>query len=336
MITDVERSSIEGFLRSLQTRAPGRVIAANMLASLREALVSNDMLRDILLDCAETAAASAGSEPVFVVQDVCAGFGIRANRRLRLARQVIAAAGSTLSTTMRTDDFVNFIVDTPYKAGTTGVPVALPLEPADSDDASIQEYRELLAEVTTLPDWAGPGSTLGRPVVSANCWITTDEFGEEPGPPDYGLDTGTKSRDALGLVDCVEGAYLLRVAFSDASLAALTTYEIARPTFADLGNTRFRVSQSSPRAARYAAAGWGATVHLGKFGDSTYSNVTGASERVTSALRVRELSAVVSFLGRVTSTRGNGTNDNHEAFAAEIEGSETREQIREAILEACG
>ena len=141
----------------------------------------------------------------------------------------------------------------------------------------------------------------------------------------------------MGLIDSGEGDFLLRLTFSAAEVAGISGHEMARPTFADLGNSRFRIHQTSPRAEAFAAQGWGTTTHLGKFGNPTYSEYTGNCERVSSALPIVELpSLTVELLGKVRNDVGVGAQDSDEAYAKELLAGQSVASIKEAILKMIG
>jgi hypothetical protein len=158
-------------------------------------------------------------------------------------------------------------------------------------------------------------------------------FDPDTAKPAYPDDPATEARDQLGLIDYSDGSFLLRLTLAASSLAALHTCEIARPTFSDLGSSRFQASQSSPRAGAYAARGWGATVHLGKFGDSGFREATGAAERVSTSLPLSALDGVrVDFLGPVKGERGRTKHDNDDAFAVHLEAGRSSQDIRDVLL----
>lgn len=147
----------------------------------------------------------------------------------------------------------------------------------------------------------------------------------------------TESRDKLGLIHHQHGSFLLRLNFAASSLAKLESCEVARPTFSDLGNSHFRVRQSSKRAEEYYAAGWGATVHLAKFGPSAFDEITGVAERISSSLPLSGLDSLdVTFLGKVEGNRGTTNHDDDEAFAHDSQDGRTAVEIRTRLLTIVG
>lgn len=301
-MTSVEKTSIENFLDKLQSTPRGRAVAVNMYETYAENLAPPDTLSAFLLDCAQSHEASPSTDALEIVADVSCGYGHAKQGYLRLCKQESFTSVGTerLSNTMNTVSFHRFLLDEKYKAGSAGLPVVLPKIPGSSPSA-LRDYQARLAEVTADPAWVKSAAVLGKPLPTpSNCWITSDRFGKNADAPEYTDDPATQARDELGLIDNGDDGFLLRLSFLASSTAKIPYNELARPVFADLGNSRFRVRHSSSRAVEFATHGWGATTHLGKFGDSTYSDSTGVCERVSSALPVADLEFLtVEFLGKV-------------------------------------
>jgi len=333
-----ERDIAERFLDLLASTQRGRAIAANVLASHEAGLCSAPSLREFLVDCGLTSDdAAARGIPIdadAVVEEVSSGRGISGRRYLRQCRQSPPASHDALalSNTLRTDSFWRFLLGTEYKDPTTGLPEVLPPNPVNSP-SGLSEYRTRLAEITADPGWYEPTATIGRPFpFPSNCWITCDLLGPDLAAPTYPRDPATEARDLLGLIDYRDGAFLLRLTFSASRLSGMSTCEVARPIFSDLGNSRFQASQTSSRAAAYAAQGWGATVHLGKFGNG-FPDATGAPERVCTSLPVSDLVPLrVDCLGQVRGERGKAKGDDDDAFAVYLEAGRSTGEIRDALL----
>jgi hypothetical protein len=276
----------------------------NMLDSHTHGLYSSSNLQAFLLDCVRTYETGTVSPAnvASIVEDVSSGYGVGKRSYLRQSKQTAFSSTDPqrLSSTIKTESFFGFLLDKRYKDGASGLPVVLPPIPASSP-SGILDYKKRLADITSDTAWYDATAAIGRPLPDpSNCWITTDLFGPDVSAPSYTGDPATEARDELGLVDYGDGSFLLRLSFQASSLAKLKPCELARPSFSDLGNSRFRVSQSSRHATEYAAAGWGATVHLGKFGDKAFVDSTGASERVATSLPLSALDGLtVEFLGRV-------------------------------------
>jgi hypothetical protein len=335
VLPKAELEAIESFLDLLQHDARGRAIAVNILDSYTELLLSAAALREFLLDCAETmsVAVDPARTPEKIVDRVSRGRGVRRGAYLRHCRQTGFDDAERLSTTMNVTSFWRYFLSDQYK-DPAGFPVTLPARPLPSPSGE-REYADRLSSIVSNPDWFETTATLGRPLPEAsNCWITTDRFGADPSPLPYASDLGTEARDELGLIGEIDGSYLLRFTFRASELGKLPACEVARPSAADLGNSRFCARQTSSRAVEFGARGWGATVHLGKF-ENASRDVTGRSERVTESLPLRTITVTVDYLGRTNGSRGiSAKRDDDEAFAQLLEAARSPLQIREAILAA--
>lgn len=335
---DADREAIRGFLDLVQSTPRGRALVVNMLDSLTEDLFPRAAnLREFLMDCIGTYAddVDRGPDVLSAVAAVCRGDGVGKRSYVRQCRQQRFSTSDRerLSNTLKTESFARFLVGTQYKSAEGGLPVVLPLVPIDSPSGR-SDYERRLADVTSDPEWYSATATIGRPLPEpTNCWLTTDQFGPDPNAPVYAGDLATQVRDELGLIDYGEGSCLLRLSFGASSLAEIKACEVARPTFSDLGNSRFRANQSSSRAESYARAGWGATVHLGKLGDGAFSDSTGVAERVSTSPPLSALAELtVEFLGRVGRDRGLTSQDDDEAFAQLLEAGRATEVIRNSLL----
>lgn len=327
----VDLNSIVAFLEALQRTVEGRNAASNMLDSCNEGIFPPDALLDFLKECSQV---QNGLSPIQIFEYVCMGSGSK-SKYLRLCRQSPFGSSDpqTLSNTVNTTNFNRHLLNRRHKAPSVGAVFILPGKPTNSP-SGIAEYEATLKHIMSNPDWYEPGASIGR----VNCWVTTNEFGPDPDDPPYGSDHATQVRDALGLIDQVDGTFLLRIRFPAAAVPLLTNFETARPTFSDLGGSRFRVSHGSPRASEYAKEGWGATVHLGKFGNKNFTNSTGESERVLPSIPLSELKSIdVHLLGRVQYDRGVTPNtDDGEAFALLLEAGRTTDEIRSLMEEVAG
>ena len=310
-------------------------MAVNIFESCSENLVSPVTLSAFLFDCVKTSVSFPAKGAVEIVEDVACGEGHAKQSYLRQYKQAPFSPVDTqrLNNTMNTVSFHKFFLDAKYKGGSVGLPFVLPLVPNNSP-SGLRDYQTRLSEVTADPAWSKPAATIGIPLPApSNCWITSDQFGEDSNAPEYPGDSATEARDKLGLIDSGEGNFLLRLSFLASSIAKIPDNELARPVFSDLGNSRFRVCQSSNRAKIFAQQGWGATTHLGKFGDKNFSDSTGACERISSALPITALeSLTVELLGRVTKDRGMETHDNDEAYAKELQAGRSEVVIKNNLL----
>lgn len=344
-MTAAEHEAIARFLKALQLTGRGRAMAINMLDSLHLPGIDLNWAREFLLECAETldrrrSAATAGTDDDgwHVIEDVAQGYGTRRKTHLRHCRQQAFSASDTneLSNSVSTRSFHDHMLNDGYKDATNRVRTVLPRAPID-DPSDIDKYRKRLAKVLSRPDWRKPGAAIGKPLPDpSNCWITSDQFQPLSDGPSYKTDLATQTRDELGLSHIPNGTFLLRLSFSAANVAAMKSNENARPIFCDLGNARFRVHDPSKSAVAYAAEGWGTTFHLGKFVIQNDDNMTGRSERVSSALPLAELPALqVELLGKVGNTPGRpkNCNDGDEDFFKVLLSGRTESEIKERLAE---
>src|SRR5687767_12746147 len=157
-MTPKELQQIESFIRLLQQRPRGRVIAVNMLDS--EALIPPVMLRDFLLECAETIASRSDptTTPETVVDDVASADRARKSHYLRRCQQSAFVPGEFLSTTTNHRTFFARVLHARAKDPAI-LPSALPPTVMDTR-SGIAEYRTRLASITSTPDWFEPDATL--------------------------------------------------------------------------------------------------------------------------------------------------------------------------------
>jgi hypothetical protein len=310
-------------------------MAVNMLESCAGKLVPDGLISTFLLECVKASVASPAMGAVEIIEDVACGFGDPTKGFLRQCKQASPTVGdkAQFSNTMSSVGFHTYLISEKYKDGTSGTPVVLPKVPVNTP-TGLLEYQSRLAEITAASDWKNPDATLGKPLPApSNCWITSNHFGADTNAPTYPHDLATEARDKLGLIDSGEGTFLLKLSFQAEFLANISGNEVARPVFCDLGNSRFRVRQSSSRAKLFAKRGWGATTHLGKLGDKSYRNSTGACERVSSALPLTQLeNLTVEFLGRVMKDRGVGIHDDDKVYAKKLQAGRSKIAIKNELL----
>lgn len=329
----IDDDRITAFLTRLCETPRGAVLAVSMLESAHASPAWAVMLREFLRDCA--AAYDPQRPPahcVDIVVEVSVGEGTARRSYLRHDRQpcVEADGRHMVSNVVKTETFRQFVLSDSYKSD-AALPEVLPPRPLPTPEA-LDAYAELLAELVSAGGWCGEKATLGRPPHS-NCWLSTDRFGADADSPSY-QEEATRARDELGLADYRQGACLIRFQIPESALAGLPDLELARPAFADLGNSRFRVVQHSGRAQQFARAGWGATVHLGKL-RSRHADLTGVPERVASPVPLGRIPQVeVRFLGRV-STHPHDRPDElaDEDFLAWVLATRTGRHIYEEVCQ---
>lgn len=331
------------FVRELCNTDRGLVMAANMLDSCtgEQPLVDTAFVRNILLECAELFSAlfstdGTASYCAKIVDEVAAGNGPSERSYLRAAAKSRPSKDSPhyVSIVMKCESFHRFLSEE-YKEDDP-LPEVLPLIPADSP-SSEQEYRSILARITSQRNWCKDDATSGpRFPNSVNCWLSTDRFGPDDSAPKYGdNEAATQARDELGLVDYEKNSYLIQIRFPEAALAKLPDIETARPIFSDRGNSRFMLRQESDRAKQYAKAGWGSDVHLKKIYTDPKTDITGAPSRVAPPLPLSRIDPIdVNFLGKVSTSPYDLSDPNPEqTFRDLVLGSRTKSQIFQELLD---
>jgi len=198
-----------------------------------------------------------------------------------------------------------------------------------------QEFVEELRRITANPSWFEPGASLGKPFPSPiYCWFTlAGKLHRTVNGGPTGHTMATQARDALGLIDCEDGEHRLEVIFTAACLKTLPHLKVARPTFADGGNDRFAAFQNEVGSMGNNSRGWGTTVHLGKLAKKR-KNMCGLPERVSSSVPISANAFAVTYLGRITGTRGLVAGiDDHAAFEARLRGSVSVSEIIESLTQ---
>ncbi len=325
---------VERFLSALDKTLRGRMHLVNIWDSCEENLLTPKLLRAFLKQAADLWKSRRGT----TVIDPCmalAKTGERRNVRGKFAFLRIAtismgsstAGHGTWSRIDRWDSFYRFHLAVSLKSTPIpGVPI-LSNPPHPRSKMSIQRD---LNRVIARPDWIAENATLGLPVhLPANCWVADTPIVEA----DEDMHCANLNRDERGLKYDLND-HLVAYEFDFASAVAAANTEIARPTFADGGNDRFRVKDISGEGRMLALNQWGSTVHLGKLAvEAGPDRMHGASERVTCGLPIAVLSGLrILYLGRVTEPRGNTVHDDNQAFVRVLLRKRSRASIKRNIL----
>lgn len=299
------RAELDSYLDELGTTPQGQIILVNMWDSVREKLVSKDFMARFLFDC--VLLKERDPKPALdIFKKVCMELASSGSSNyLRAAKKKASSMEGNDWTTV-TDWITWWRHHVDRVRVQTDLGEAIPALPCRS--STLVDVRELVKRLCKLPKWwkeARPedGGWLGLPAnFPSNCWVSCDAFPDDAKAPRYAADdVATSARDALGLINRQQNDLLVRYRFDAGSVRMLAGDEVARPTFADLGNERFRVRHNSKRGREFASQGWGATVHLGKLAQRPRAPVTGLPERVTCALPIGELKGLgLEVLGFVS------------------------------------
>jgi hypothetical protein len=302
----------------------------NIFLCWKHKLVPPDRIKAFLGACVSASPAS----PEETFHEVCGMddgtrvlfFGLAALGK----RKVNAKA--RLSSTLKTATFHRFLLARKHKIPSLGrITKVLSLAPRTL--AEEQEYVDDLKDITSRPDWSESGATLGRPFPNPlYCWFTLTRPMAQLANKKLGSSTkATTIRDALGLIDSEDGEFRLEISFSAQSLKVLPNVTVARPTFADGGNSRFAAFQDGAICEQNYSRGWGTAVNLEKLAQG-HTDMSGLPERVSTAVPIDPSFFVVEYIGRVSGTRGlTASVDDHAAFEKRLRGSTTAPEIIEQL-----
>ncbi|WP_116811956.1 hypothetical protein [Steroidobacter cummioxidans] len=201
------------------------------------------------------------------------------------------------------------------------LPEAIPRAEPPTNPSEMQHAVHVVRLVTAMPGWHAPHATLGQPIAAANCWLATDGVIEEDITPRYSRSPtpADRARDKLGLIHHGKGVHLLAYRFSGHSLTSMSDVQLARPTFADFGNSRFRVMPNCKRSRDMSARGWGCTVDLALLSQERRKTIAGSAERITRSLPLNQLDGLeVRYLTMTTQSRGRGARENDRAFLDQL------------------
>ena len=320
-------ADIDSFLDRLMSSASSadKIFLVNLHDCCVRKLVTPDEVESFLLECATT----PGS-PVSVVSRVSKRRFLRMHKR-DPSDLVGSVVDHTLSYTTFRACHVN---DAPPATVATSILPNPPPSPEQEDE--LDQLAEDIEQITRQPEWYKSSALMGSP--DGNCWVSVNRFEDPKDTKLYdgsSLTSADKVRDELGLIDYGAETHLISYTLRGDALAALeATLEMARPMFADLGNSRFRVACSCRRSEAMEAAGWGCTTHLGRFPDPALHPVSGRPERVTRRLPLNETPLLQVIYRRGTkATRGLDITDDDDAFLALVLGRGNLHDIKKEIVE---
>ncbi len=194
----------------------------------------------------------------------------------------------------------------------------------DPTDPAIEYAVE---ELNTISDKYRSGAKLGGNPKRPLFWITPSI--EKERRVNTSSERADCVRDRLGLINYGNNKALVEIQIPG---NVILEHESARPTFIDaVSLSRFRVSPDTIKAEKRSA--WGCTVDLAKFTDQ-WPQIDGLPERVVSPIDCNEnLGLKFKHIGRTTSSRGNGLQDNDEAFAKRLSNGTHLDSLKQDILD---
>ena len=304
-------STEEDLVKILTSDAIGQIFSCNMLASVSEGLLDRVRLHTLvgyLLHWFQSDRASftSATSVIGAINKIASGFTSYTSDRCLLACRVSDPKphASRYAHVCRSDTITTYWLDD------VASDPDLFLEPAPRRGEE-DRYQEALEAVNDKirddPNMIKASVTLGYEVPVRSLlglgWITSEDKITSI------WNSGDRVRDALGLIDCKPDTFHVVVIFDSTKLG---THPIARPTFADGGNTRFRVIPDAP-----APLGWGVTVDLDQFAAGK-AIVDGLPERVIPPVFLRTITPEFRLVGWVTTTRGDTAKDSDAEFAQRL------------------
>lgn len=283
----------------------GQCLLVNIEDSLRERLVGETFVADFFRSCASAFDPVRGSAPKDVsrlVDDARMGNLPGALRPLVRENRVTKASwdGSRWSTTVTWHGFFAHHLDF-GQVSRRGLPI-----PPQVRLMSRESVNTLLdAMQQRAPQWwqaaGNNGGHLGMPPeLGSTCWVSSADSETSGAKSPWSEPTDADGANfSLGL-GCELDACLLRYHFDATSARIAAKDDVARPTFADLGNKWFRVRDVSPRGRHHAEWQWGTTAHIGAENTGTRPHTKGCPERTVQAMPIGLLSGLtIEFLGLV-------------------------------------
>ena len=330
---------LERFLSDLAVSHRGKMHLCNLWDTCEEGLVSPSHVKRFLRACVAERKRYPSRSPLDIFEKTCEKKD-RSGKLLFLRQSKVATTHLSngrerWSNVARWDSFIRYhVTDTFKSAPPPGIPV-LPDPPAPG---AIRRTRKALARVIGHPSWKRTGGTIGKPAhLPSNCWVS-DEAVTLRGADDPCADL---IRDQRGLEYALVGnpsspyrTHLVAYIFDRGDVIALAGGEVARPTFADGGNKRFRVHDPGSDGRRLARLGWGATVNLERLAaNEDPSMMHGGSERVVPSLPIDSLGSLdVEYLGPLTYLRAQTPFDSDGAFVKVLLRGQTLSKIKKNIL----
>jgi hypothetical protein len=144
----------------------------------------------------------------------------------------------------------------------------------------------------------------------------------------------TAVRDTLGLINVGAHTYLVSLRFETRSIQGLTGLKMARPVFADLGNSRFAIYLNKSAESAYADH-WGLTVNLARLCKVPRAPINGVPERITSPIPLEIIGSSIGVapLGWTIGARGDKLGmDDDDTFVERLRGRRRLASMKTQLL----
>ena len=314
----------DDFLDKLLSDARGNCFACNLIDSVEAGLFPRDRLKELMGDVlieyrVDKANVTTSAAAIGLLNKIASGFLKKGAQKHVMAGVAGTKPTGKLSHALRSNTLCRWL-------DRMSDPHLIPEPKPQRSPAGIAAYGQLVdainQEIVKNPNAVfGADKTLGYEV-PAESYIGLAWLSRKMELP-TAFPAGDDLRDVLGL-DTPIGDFLVLLT-CDAQ--TLDHHETARPTFADGGNSRFRVV-----ADNISDNSWGTTVHLGKLLGGELL-IDGVPERVAEKIPLRTLKPEFMPIGWVDEKRGNAANDSDEAFKDRLLKTRTEAEMRKFIRE---
>lgn len=315
------------FLDCLLSDARGKCFALNMIDSVQIGRFPREnlqrLIRDVLVEYqADKESVKTSASAIGLINRVASGFLADASEKHVMAGYIATDAkpNGKLAHALRSQTLAWWL---------SGIsdPHLIPETKPSSTPDGISAYEILINAINkeianSSESVFDADKTLGYEV-PARAFIGLAWLTQEPTLPSPPV-TGDDIRDALGLETAITDYQLLLIC----DAVNLGRHMTARPTFADGGNSRFRIIPDSSAND----PSWGTTVHLGKLSKGDAS-VDGMPERVAEKVPLRTLKPEFRPIGWVEAKRGDTVNDSDDAFMERLLRGRNENELREIIGE---
>lgn len=332
----MSKIDLEKFLYGLSSRPTGKIVLTNLYFSLCKDIVTREKIFCFLKDCsvrfskgdvdAETAFRNTSD---YTDDYLCL---------LRVCPTTISPK-TVLCSIISARNFNQYILDQakinkgPFKR----VSIQLPKKPYCSKRE--KSYRKNLRKITSssLVDWVQDSSSLGvfEPITFP-VWLTIKERLMEKVAASHPEKIATQIRDSLGLVNNGDETYFISLDLSAKALHEIKDQVyMARPSFADKGNSRWAAYIDNENARKFYSVNWGQTVDLKKL-QKRSNELNGLPERVCKPIRLSTISKGLSIeaAGWVHKSSICPANDrDHDTFSTLLSGGKSIAKMIQCILD---
>ncbi|WP_295390688.1 hypothetical protein [uncultured Thiodictyon sp.] len=301
----------------------GVCLACNILDSLQEGLFPLDRFRRLMESVRselerDRSNVRTTTDLTGLISRVASGFSAaQPEKHLMVATISSPVPGQRLAHALKSETLTRWVG---HMANPDLIPEPVPPRSDPGLDAyqrTIQAINDAIAQDPSqvFAADANIGYEVPAQCLVSHVWFTREDVLVEH------LASGDDLRDVLGLETPLEKYQMLAV-FDDTEP---NRCGVARPTFADGGNSRFRVKPDQA-----TSTDWGTTVHLGKLQNGS-PEIDGAPERIAAMMSLRALNLEFRPVGWVLYPRDTSSRASHADFAERLLRGRERGTVRSAI-----